>query len=54
MATSYVEQSHGAVVVLSATALAFSAAELWQAFRLRRSAAEADAPLCGMIGRARM
>ena len=43
MATPYVQQSHGAVVVLSISAIAFSAGELWQAFRLRRGVAHASA-----------
>jgi protein-S-isoprenylcysteine O-methyltransferase Ste14 len=43
VATPYVQQSHGAVVVLSTTAIAFSAGELWQALRLRRGVAPASA-----------
>ena len=43
METPYIQQSHGAVVVLSITAIAFAAGELWQAFRLRRGVAHASA-----------
>jgi protein-S-isoprenylcysteine O-methyltransferase Ste14 len=43
VATPYIQQSHGAVVVLSITATAFVAGELWQAFRLRRGVAPAGA-----------
>jgi protein-S-isoprenylcysteine O-methyltransferase Ste14 len=43
VATPYIQQSRGAVVVLSITALAFSAGELWQALRLRRGVAGASA-----------
>jgi protein-S-isoprenylcysteine O-methyltransferase Ste14 len=43
VATPYIQQSHGAVVVLSTSAVAFSAGELWQAFRLRRGVAHASA-----------
>ena len=43
MEAPYIQQSHGAVVVLTITAVAFSAGELWQAFRLRRGVAHASA-----------
>ena len=42
MATPYLQQSHGAVVVMSVSVAAFSAGELWQALRLRRGVARAD------------
>jgi protein-S-isoprenylcysteine O-methyltransferase Ste14 len=41
VATPFIQQSHGAVVVLSTSAIAFSAGELWQAFRLGRGVAPA-------------
>jgi protein-S-isoprenylcysteine O-methyltransferase Ste14 len=40
--TPYIHQSHGAVVVLSISVIAFSAGELGQAFRLRRGVAHAS------------
>ena len=43
MATPFVQQSHGAVVVLSISAAAFAAGELWQALRLRGGVAPASA-----------
>ena len=45
MPTPFIQQSHGAVAVLSISAVAFSAGELWQAFRLRRGA-----PPAGVLG----
>jgi protein-S-isoprenylcysteine O-methyltransferase Ste14 len=42
VATPFIQQSHGAVAVLSISAIAFSAGELGQAFRLRRGAAHAS------------
>src|SRR4051794_34965976 len=41
--TPYLQQSHGAVVVLATGVAAFSAGELWQAFRLRRGVDRAGA-----------
>jgi protein-S-isoprenylcysteine O-methyltransferase Ste14 len=43
VATPFIQQSSAAVVVLSISVIAFSAGELWQAFRLRRGAAHAGA-----------
>ena len=42
-ATPYIQQSHGAVVVLSISVVAFSAGELLQVFRLRRGVAHVSA-----------
>jgi protein-S-isoprenylcysteine O-methyltransferase Ste14 len=41
--TSYIQQSHAAVVVLSISVIGFSAGELWQTFRLRRGVGHASA-----------
>jgi protein-S-isoprenylcysteine O-methyltransferase Ste14 len=41
VAAPFVQQSHGAVVVLSISVVAFSAGELWQAARPRRGGAPA-------------
>jgi protein-S-isoprenylcysteine O-methyltransferase Ste14 len=45
VATPFVQQSHGAVVVLWTSVAAFAAGELWQAFRRRR-----DARPAGVLG----
>jgi protein-S-isoprenylcysteine O-methyltransferase Ste14 len=41
VATPFIQQSHGAVVALATSTVAFSAGELRQAFRLRRGVARA-------------
>jgi protein-S-isoprenylcysteine O-methyltransferase Ste14 len=41
--TPYIQQSHGALVLLSISAVAFSVGELVQSFRIRRGVAHADA-----------
>jgi protein-S-isoprenylcysteine O-methyltransferase Ste14 len=42
VAAPFLQQSHGAVVVLSISVIAFLVGELWQAFRLRRGVAPAS------------